>query len=161
MLYLKVFLVSVVIGLPVVALFSVLEFGVSAQKLASVSFWLSHPLTILSYGVVSALVVYVFQALGQGASVSSASGSGAQREQGSVKWFNSSKGYGFISRSEGEDVFVHYRSITGKGHRSLYEGQIVEFSVSTGDKGLQADEVQVISGGKPAGKKRDGRGRSN
>ena len=71
-----------------------------------------------------------------------------------MKWFSSSKGYGFITREKGEDVFVHYRSIAGKGHRSLYEGQVVEFSVSLGDKGLQADDVVVIEDVKKRGGKR-------
>lgn len=65
------------------------------------------------------------------------------RESGTVKWFNGTKGYGFITRENGEDVFVHYRSIRGKGHRSLVEGQVVVFNVSNGDKGLQADDVSV------------------
>lgn len=63
------------------------------------------------------------------------------RESGSVKWFNANKGFGFITRDSGEDIFVHFRSIRGKGHRVLHDGQRVEFSVSEGDKGLQADDV--------------------
>ena len=66
------------------------------------------------------------------------------RESGTVKWFNGTKGYGFITRDSGDDVFVHYRSIRGKGHRSLVEGQAVFFHVSDGDKGLQADDVSVV-----------------
>ncbi len=66
----------------------------------------------------------------------------ADREVGTVKWFNDSKGYGFIQRESGPDVFVHYRAIRGEGHRSLIEGQQVEFSVIQGQKGLQADAVQ-------------------
>lgn len=67
--------------------------------------------------------------------------SGLPRESGSVKWFNANKGFGFITRDSGDDVFVHFRSIRGKGHRVLHDGQRVEFSVSEGDKGLQADDV--------------------
>ena len=63
------------------------------------------------------------------------------RESGTVKWFNSSKGFGFITRDNGDDVFVHFRSIRGEGHRVLYDGQRVEFLVSEGDKGLQAEDV--------------------
>ena len=66
----------------------------------------------------------------------------AEREIGTVKWFNDSKGYGFISREGGSDVFVHYSAIQSDGFRSLKEGQRVEFSVEQGDKGLQA--VQVV-----------------
>ena len=63
------------------------------------------------------------------------------RVTGSVKWFNDAKGYGFIQCEEGKDVFVHYRAIRGEGHRSLAEGQQVEYAVVTGDKGLQAEDV--------------------
>ncbi len=63
------------------------------------------------------------------------------QERGTVKWFNAAKGFGFITRENGEDVFVHFRSIQGKGHRSLGEGQPVIFSVAEGDKGLQAVDV--------------------
>jgi len=66
------------------------------------------------------------------------------REQGSVKWFNANKGFGFITRDNGDDVFVHYRAIRGEGHRTLREGERVEFFLKRGDKGLQADDVQMI-----------------
>ena len=65
----------------------------------------------------------------------------AEREVGTVKWFNDAKGYGFIQRSTGADVFVHFRAIRGEGHRSLDEGQQVEFAVTEGQKGLQAEDV--------------------
>ncbi|MDT8427348.1 MAG: cold-shock protein [Pseudomonadales bacterium] len=65
----------------------------------------------------------------------------AQRESGIVKWFNASKGFGFITRDSGDDVFVHFRSIRGEGHRVLRDGQRVEFAVSHGEKGLQAEDV--------------------
>ena len=68
----------------------------------------------------------------------------SQREMGTVKWFDDAKGYGFISREQGEDVFVHFRSIRGEGYRSLAEGQKVEFAVTQGQKGLQADDVAVV-----------------
>jgi CspA family cold shock protein len=63
------------------------------------------------------------------------------REMGTVKWFNTSKGFGFISRDSGDDIFVHFRAIRGEGHRVLVEGQRVEFSVMQRDKGLQAEDV--------------------
>jgi CspA family cold shock protein len=67
-------------------------------------------------------------------------------EQGTVKWFNSSKGYGFISREKGgQDVFVHQSSIKTEGYRSLAEGQKVEFDVTKGPKGLQAENVRPIA----------------
>ena len=64
-----------------------------------------------------------------------------ERETGTVKWFNNDKGYGFISRKEGEDVFVHYSAVEGGGFRSLSEGQQVEFAVEQGAKGPQAVDV--------------------
>jgi CspA family cold shock protein len=68
----------------------------------------------------------------------------AERKQGSVKWFNGSKGYGFISQADGEDVFVHFQSIVGEGYKTLNENDKVEFTVTQGPKGLQAAEVKVI-----------------
>ncbi len=65
-------------------------------------------------------------------------------EKGTVKWFNGSKGYGFISREEGEDVFVHYNAIEGDGYRSLDEGDQVQFEIGEGPKGLQANNVSKI-----------------
>lgn len=65
------------------------------------------------------------------------------RETGTVKWFNTSKGFGFISRDSGDDIFVHFRAIRGEGHRVLVEGQRVEFSVMQRDKGLQAEDVII------------------
>ena len=64
------------------------------------------------------------------------------REEGVVKWFNSRKGFGFITRESGEDIFVHFRSILGEGHRTLQDGQAVEFSISEGSKGLHAEDVE-------------------
>ena len=66
------------------------------------------------------------------------------KEQGTVKWFNASKGYGFIQRESGEDVFVHFSAIQSEGYRSLEEGQAVQFSVTTGKKGLQAEDVSPL-----------------
>lgn len=68
----------------------------------------------------------------------------AERETGTVKWFNVSKGYGFITRDSGEDVFVHYGSISGEGYRTLDEGQRVEFTVVKGQKGPQAQDVKIL-----------------
>jgi CspA family cold shock protein len=67
-----------------------------------------------------------------------------QMEQGTVKWFNDAKGFGFLSRENGEDVFVHHTAIQSNGFRSLQEGQRVQFNVTKGPKGWQAENVQVI-----------------
>ena len=66
------------------------------------------------------------------------------REVGTVKWFNATKGYGFIERESGGDIFVHYSAIQGSGYRSLEEGQRVEFMVTEGEKGLQAQDVTPL-----------------
>jgi len=66
------------------------------------------------------------------------------KEQGTVKWFNASKGYGFIQRQTGEDVFVHFSAIQMDGYKSLSEGQAVEFEVTKGPKGLQAENVTSL-----------------
>lgn len=65
-------------------------------------------------------------------------------ETGTIKWFNSSKGYGFITREDGNDIFVHYKAIKGEGYRSLQEGDQVQFEIEQGPKGLQAKNVSKI-----------------
>ena len=67
-----------------------------------------------------------------------------ERTTGTVKWFNPTKGYGFIARADGEDVFVHHSAIQAEGYRSLQEGQRVEFSIENGPKGLQAVDVVAV-----------------
>ena len=68
-----------------------------------------------------------------------------KRETGTVKWFNRDKGYGFIARDSGGDVFVHYSEISGGGYRTLEEGSRVRFTVEQGKKGLQAKDVTILS----------------
>ena len=68
----------------------------------------------------------------------------SERQTGTVKWFSDSKGYGFIQRENGPDLFVHFRSISGNGFRTLVEGQKVEFSVTQGQKGPQAEDVVAL-----------------
>jgi len=68
-----------------------------------------------------------------------------QKQTGTVKWFNESKGFGFIEREEGNDVFVHFRAIVGDGFKTLREGQQVSFDVTQGQKGPQAENVEVVS----------------
>ena len=67
----------------------------------------------------------------------------SDRQSGTVKWFNDAKGFGFISRENGPDVFVHFRAIQGSGFRTLQEGQRVTFEVTQGQKGLQAENVSA------------------
>ena len=67
-----------------------------------------------------------------------------EKEQGTVKWFRADKGYGFIQREAGEDLFVHFSAIQGDGYRSLQEGDRVSFEVKKGNKGLQADNVERV-----------------
>lgn len=72
--------------------------------------------------------------------------SAEHRERGKVKWFNVSKGYGFISRETGGDIFVHFRSIRDKERRALRDGQDVEFIAVDGEKGMQAEDVTLVTG---------------
>jgi len=95
------------------------------------------------------LISCVIAGLGSAASSESEDGEefvseNDDREQGTVKWFNVSKGFGFITRENGDDVFVHFRNIRGRGHRSLSEGQSVRFMVKESDKGLQAEDVSIV-----------------
>ena len=91
---------------------------------------------------ISAIIASLISVKLASASTSSSKAAIAKgQERGTVKWFNAAKGFGFITRENGEDVFVHFRSIQGKGHRSLGEGQAVIFSVTEGEKGLQAVDV--------------------
>src|ERR1041384_7130765 len=78
----------------------------------------------------------------------------SERVVGTVKWFNSSKGYGFIAREGGEDVFVHFSAIQGEGYRNLEEGQKVEFTIEKGPKGLQAANVVKVKDCSPAMKRK-------
>ena len=72
-------------------------------------------------------------------------GANVERLKGTVKWFNNAKGYGFIGRDDGPDVFVHYSAITAEGYKSLQEGDVVEFEITQGQKGPQAANVSKPS----------------
>jgi len=113
---------------------------------------------VLGVTFVIVLAATLIMALGQGSAPAPAKGTDERRavsaegddqeddgrEEGTVKWFNVSKGFGFITRANGDDVFVHFRNIRGRGHRSLNEGQRVRFNVHQSDKGLQAEDVSVV-----------------
>lgn len=99
------------------------------------------------YFVFFFVAVYLGALLSKGVRVSSyddEEGEDDDRELGTVKWFNSSKGFGFLTRDNDEDVFVHYRAIRGRGRRFLIEGQQVRFYVTEGEKGKQAENVSII-----------------
>ena len=107
------------------------------------------PQNTAAYTELTVLIVAIFAAcliasLGGNNSTSSSSSdesTSGDFESGTVKWFNVKKGYGFITRDRGDDVFVHYRNIEGDGRRSVRDGERVSFIVVNGDKGLQAEEV--------------------
>ncbi|MGO2354893.1 MAG: cold-shock protein [Marinomonas foliarum] len=134
---LRTFIVSLVIALIVPLLIA----GVLKEEMGT---------NFLVYFAFILVSVYV------GAMVSQASSAGLDsesdededddREQGTVKWFNSSKGFGFLTMENGDDVFVHYRAIRGRGRRFLVEGQLVRFYVTEGEKGKQAENVSIIRG---------------
>ena len=106
---------------------------------------LNLPIAVLSLFVLLLICAFWTSAVASGDESSSNNHSlSDERESGNVKWFNTNKGFGFITRDTGEDIFVHFRSIRGKGHRALREGQRVDFIVSGGEKGLQAEDVEVI-----------------
>jgi CspA family cold shock protein len=100
-------------------------------------------LPVFDIGVVFVVVLVSCVIAGLGSSSEEETDENDDRELGTVKWFNVSKGFGFITRENGDDVFVHFRNIRGRGHRSLTEGQSVRFTVKESDKGLQAEDVSV------------------
>lgn len=102
---------------------------------------LFNPIALAAFIVTAMLAVLVAQWVPDSLSISLP---GSGRETGKVKWFNFSKGFGFITRDNGEDIFVHHRNIRGKNRRGLKEGQRVSFVVGQGDKGEQAEDVEVI-----------------
>lgn len=154
----KKLLVSVVLALPLPYVFILLQqkFAVPDSAMPGAAFYVSACLILVAY----ALLV---QQLSAGASVvrtttgarTSDRAEPAERDQGAddtgpegvesgtVKWFNVNKGYGFVTTSRGEDVFVHFRSIRGRGRRSLRQGQSVRFDLVDGEKGRQAENVST------------------
>lgn len=153
----KQVLVSVVLSLPIPYVLILLQqkFAVPDETTPSMAFYVSACLILVAY----AILVQLLGATSGTASASSVSEGSDDRfdkeqgaddtgpeglDSGSVKWFNVNKGYGFITTSTGEDVFVHFRSIRGKGRRSLRQGQSVRFDLVDGDKGRQAENVSAL-----------------
>lgn len=164
---LKKVLVSLLLALPTPSIMAVLFAAVGGNKILgfvqaapadaqtnALTFFFAQPGAVAAYAVAVAVVFAVllvatsvlnqprYKRRGSGTLVESDTDDG--RERGMVKWFNVKKGFGFITRDNGDDVFVHFRSIRGTGHRSLSEGQNVKFSVVDGQKGLQAEDVSVV-----------------
>jgi len=139
--FIKIFIISAIFsGIAALASFHI-QSGQASSIMQSASMLFSMdnlPLWLTSF--ISILAACILAVNLSGSSEASAS-VGAGQEVGTVKWFNAAKGFGFITRENGDDIFVHFRSIQGKGHRSLGEGQRVVFSLAEGDKGLQAVDV--------------------
>ena len=103
----------------------------------------SGPQLPLSASQISELIVFIGVALAGNSFSSLVSGTGSSREQGSVKWFNSRKGYGFINGSDGTDYFAHFQEIQVEGFKTLQEGEAVTFEVGEGEKGPVAKNIQT------------------
>jgi len=129
---------------------SAIATGISTQLLTLENFSTTSGLITLAALIFASTIAAALVASNKGTkkavkSVQKDANSDNSRESGTVKWFNTSKGFGFITRDAGDDVFVHFRSIRGQGHRTLFEGQRVEFNITEGDKGLQAEDVAIAS----------------
>lgn len=141
MSFFKILIISLIVSI----IASVISIQAHAATGISESFSLLMTAAYAKLWVISFVSILIASIISVKTSSSRFSGSNVEisgdQERGTVKWFNAAKGFGFITRENGEDVFVHFRSIQGKGHRSLGEGQAVIFSVTDGDKGLQAVDV--------------------
>jgi CspA family cold shock protein len=137
------FIRSIVISLIV----SVIATGIASLALQNTDVTSNSILAVLFFvsSMTTALVVSNTSGRSTSRSSNKFTNVNNSRETGTVKWFNTNKGFGFITRDNGDDVFVHFRSIRGEGHRTLIEGQRVEFNITKGDKGLQAEDVAIAS----------------
>lgn len=129
-------LISLVIATVASTITNILKTGQFLDWQLLIAFFLATAATALAVGRVAAPAATAHKAAAVGAA-----GATAQRERGTVKWFNVSKGFGFIVRENGEEIFVHFRSIRGEGRRGLRDGQSVSFVVAQSDKGPQAEDV--------------------
>jgi len=141
----KIIIVSFIVSIIATAAAFQMHVGQSSGLLDRISMLLlPSNLALWITSFISILAACFLVSIGGSSHVYNDGEIGDGREVGTVKWFNAAKGFGFITRENGDDVFVHFRSIQGKGHRSLGEGQRVAFEVTDGDKGLQAIEVCSI-----------------
>ncbi|OGT18881.1 MAG: hypothetical protein A2V90_02540 [Gammaproteobacteria bacterium RBG_16_57_12] len=138
-LFIRSLLISILLSLPA----SYVAFSVYAsyEQLSPLVFYGVNVLVLFLGIYVGSLIVLT---MANRPAAPETKGETAPRETGTVKWFNSVKGFGFITRDNGEEIFVHFRSIRGKGRKALNDGQRVEFSVVQGEKGPQAEDVTVI-----------------
>jgi CspA family cold shock protein len=136
-IFFRLVLVSMVFSVPVS--YGLFEIYKSSADIALSTF---HIINFLIYFI--ALFIGIIIVLPKTAVEDAGESGDSQREAGTVKWFNGSKGFGFITMDDGEEVFVHFRSIRGEGRRFLNDGQRVEFDLAQGAKGPQAEDVVVI-----------------
>lgn len=140
MLFVKILIISFIVS--IIATIASIQGHAAASFSESVSLLMSAAYTKLwAISFISIFIAAFIAIKTTSKSAYSSTAISSDQERGTVKWFNAAKGFGFITRESGEDIFVHFRSIKGKGHRSLGEGQAVIFSVTEGDKGLQAVDV--------------------
>jgi CspA family cold shock protein len=130
-------IISLVIAALASTLTNILKTGEIFDLQLLIAFFLATATTALSVGKLDTAATTVPARTTAAGTVKGA----AQRERGTVKWFNVSKGFGFIVRENGEEIFVHFRSIRGEGRRGLRDGQSVSFVVAQSDKGPQAEDV--------------------
>lgn len=139
-------IISLIVALPAPIIFIALATSIvpeSSEGLSALTGSFKMPLYLVAVAssfIVTLVALYLGQAFAGSETLD-------DREEGVVKWFNVSKGFGFITRENGDDVFVHFRSIRGRGHRSLQEGQRVKFALVESAKGLQAEDVSVVRRG--------------
>ncbi len=132
--------ISVVIGLVAAAITAVILTGSIVNPLLFVAFCLATVATTIALRAMGPAVAVVDETSEEPHEIQPLMG-GSPRETGQVKWFNSSKGFGFIVKENGDEIFVHFRSIRGEGRRSLRDGETVNFIVAMSDKGPQAEDV--------------------
>ncbi len=138
------FIISIAIAVAVSTIATFLQGGQFPDMALLVTCAVAAVATALAIGLVPSSETVVTP---QRPSRAAASGprAASDREQGTVKWFNAAKGFGFITRDNGDEIFVHFRAIRGEGRRGLQDGQRVAFHTASSDKGPQAEDVEILS----------------